>query len=509
MAASSSMPSSLQVPAEIVRKWQEIVDLVAAIMNVPSAMVMRAEAPNIKVFVSNRSEYSQFEPGCIDTGPYCRTVINARQPLLVPDALEHEQWRSNPLTELGLISYLGVPISWPDGQIFGTICVRDNKRNEHSELYLKLLLHFRDVLQADLKSLTRLEGELEEREIKIRRLFDANIIGIFIWDLGGQVSEANDAFLQMVGYDREDVLSGRIRVPNLTPPEWDEVTARALDELKRTGTFHPYEKEYHRRDGSRVPVLLGGAAFGREPAQAIAFVIDLTERKRAEILTAQVFETAPDGICIVERDYRYRRANPVYCRRWGVAAQGIVGMSVSEVIGFDNFERILKPKLDRCFAGEEVKFEWISESRGRLYLSVTYSPLRSGSGEVEAALVIQRDLTQYMRASEALRAAQAELAHANRVATMGQLTASIAHEVNQPIAATLTNAQAALRWLTRPAPDLGEVREALASIVKDAVRAGDVVSRIRDLMKKTPPRKDLLDVNRVVREVLNSRMEKP
>jgi PAS domain S-box-containing protein len=306
----------------------------------------------------------------------------------------------------------------------------------------------------------------------------------------------------MVGYDREDVSSGRIRVPNLTPPEWDEVTARALDELKRTGTFQPYEKEYHRRDGSRVPVLLGGAAFGREPAQAIAFVIDLTERKRAEILTAQVFETAPDGICIVERDYRYRRANPVYCRRWGVAAQGIVGMCVSEVIGFDNFERILKPKLDRCFAGEEVKFEWISESRGRLYLPVTYSPLRSGSGEVEAALVIQRDLTQYMRASEALRAAQAELAHANRVATMGQLTASIAHEVNQPIAAMLTNAQAALRWLTRPAPDLGEVREALASIVKDAVRAGDVVSRIRDLMKKTPPRKDLLDVNRVVREVI-------
>jgi PAS domain S-box-containing protein len=216
-------------------------------------------------------------------------VINARQPLLVPDALEHEQWRSNPLTELGLISYLGVPISWPDGQIFGTICVRDNKRNEHSELYLKLLLHFRDVLQADLESLTRLEGELEEREIKIRRLFDANIIGIFIWDLGGQVSEANNAFLQMVGYDREDVLSGRIRVPNLTPPEWDEVTARALDELKRTGTFQPYEKEYHRRDSSRVPVLLGGAAFGREPAQAIAFVIDLRERKRAEILTAQVF----------------------------------------------------------------------------------------------------------------------------------------------------------------------------------------------------------------------------
>ena len=151
-------------------------------------MVMRAEAPNIKVFLSNNSEDSQFEPGCIDTDLICRTVINTRQPLPVPDALEHERWRSNPLTELGLISYLGVPISWPDGDIFRTSCVRDNKRNEYSELYLKLLMHFRDVLQADLKSLTSLEGELEEREIKIRRFFDANIIGIFIWDLGGQVS---------------------------------------------------------------------------------------------------------------------------------------------------------------------------------------------------------------------------------------------------------------------------------------------------------------------------------
>ena len=173
-------------------------------------MVMRAEAPNIKVFLSNNSEDSQFEPGCIDTGPYCRTVINTRQPLLVPDALEHERWRSNPLTELGLISYLGVPISWPDGRkSLERFAFATTNGTSYSELYLKLLMHFRDVLQADLKSLTSLEGELEEREIKIRRLFDANIIGIFIWDSGGQVSEANDAFLQMVGYDREDVSSGR------------------------------------------------------------------------------------------------------------------------------------------------------------------------------------------------------------------------------------------------------------------------------------------------------------
>jgi C4-dicarboxylate-specific signal transduction histidine kinase len=97
---------------------------------------------------------------------------------------------------------------------------------------------------------------------------------------------------------------------------------------------------------------------------------------------------------------------------------------------------------------------------------------------------------------------QMELAHANRVATMGQLTASIVHEVKQPIAATGTNAAAALRFLDRRPADLAEVRQALADIVKDSRRAADVIGRIRELIKKTPPRKDLVDVNRAVREVI-------
>jgi signal transduction histidine kinase len=98
--------------------------------------------------------------------------------------------------------------------------------------------------------------------------------------------------------------------------------------------------------------------------------------------------------------------------------------------------------------------------------------------------------------------AQAELAHVNRVATMGQLTASIAHEVNQPIAATVSNAQAALHWLNRQPPDLGEVREALACIAEDGKRAGEVIAGIRELMKKAPPRKDRVEINEAIREVI-------
>ena len=129
---------------------------------------------------------------------------------------------------------------------------------------------------------TRLYRDLEEREAKIRRLVEANIIGIFIWDLEGRILEANDAFLHMVGYDREDLVSGRLRWTDLTPPEWRDRDATALAELKATGTVQPFEKEYFRKDGSRVPVLIGAAMFEESGNEGVAFVLDLTERKRAE-----------------------------------------------------------------------------------------------------------------------------------------------------------------------------------------------------------------------------------
>jgi PAS domain S-box-containing protein len=279
---SSSVAHSIEVPYEIIRKWQEFVNLLAEIMHVPSASIMRVDPPHIRVFVSSTSEGNPCEPGALDTGPYCETVMKTGQPLLVPDARENEAWKANPHVRLGMISYLGVPIGWPDGRLFGTICVRDNKRNEYSEAYLKLMLHFRDMLQTDLKSFATWHSQLEQHEAKIRRLVDANIIGIIIWDLEGRILEANDAFLRMGGYDREDLISGRLNRTDLTPPEWRERDARTDAELKMIGAVQPFEKEYFRKDGGRVPVLIGLAAFGEERDQGVAFVLDLTERKRAE-----------------------------------------------------------------------------------------------------------------------------------------------------------------------------------------------------------------------------------
>jgi signal transduction histidine kinase len=158
------------VPAEILRKWQGIVDLLADIVRVPSALIMRVEPPNIKVLVASESERNPYEPGeeaSLNTGLYCETVMNTRQPLLVPDALQDEDWKSNPDIKLGMISYLGVPISWPDGDIFGTICVLDGQSNGYSDLYLKLLLQWRDVLQADLTSIATSEQRFRTMQAEL------------------------------------------------------------------------------------------------------------------------------------------------------------------------------------------------------------------------------------------------------------------------------------------------------------------------------------------------------
>jgi PAS domain S-box-containing protein len=234
--------------------------------------------------------------------------------------------------------------------------------------------------------------ELAEREARIRRLVDANIIGIFVWDRDDRIIDANEAFLRIVGYDRDDLVSGRLRWRDLTPIEWRDADDRRMAELEATGTVQPYEKEYFLKNGSRVPVLVGAATFGGRHDQGVAFVVDLTQRKRAE---------------------------------------------------------------------EEIR-----ESERR------YSEV------------------------------QMELVHANRVATMGQLSASIAHEVNQPIGATLNNASAALHWLSKEPADLEKARQALNRIFANGNRVSEVVGRMRALFKKAPLRKEDVDINGAILEVI-------
>jgi PAS domain S-box-containing protein len=127
---------------------------------------------------------------------------------------------------------------------------------------------------------SRLYRELQEREGRIRRLVDANVIGVLISDSNGEIVESNDAYLKMVGYTREELVSGRMRWRDMTPSQWKVASEYGVAQVEATGACKVFEKEYYRKDGSRVPVLVGAARF--EKSSTVAFAVDLTELKRAE-----------------------------------------------------------------------------------------------------------------------------------------------------------------------------------------------------------------------------------
>lgn len=134
----------------------------------------------------------------------------------------------------------------------------------------------------DLTRLKQVEEALRQSEAKFRRLIEANLIGVSIAKFEGEIFEANDAFLAMVGYTREDLRTGLVNWFKMTPPEYLEIDRQATENLRKTGTFTAFEKEYWRKDGSRVPVLIGHAAYDEEQEISIGFVLDLSDRKRAE-----------------------------------------------------------------------------------------------------------------------------------------------------------------------------------------------------------------------------------
>src|SRR6202022_2853129 len=311
-------------------------------------------------------------------------VLRTRERVILDDAAAQPLFAADPyLRQRQARSILCVPLV-KQSKLIGVLYLENNWASHvFTPARISVLELLASQAAISLEN-ARLYNDLREREARIRRLVDSNIVGIIIWDFQGRIIDANQAFLDMVGYAREDLVSGRLRWRELTPTEWRRADEQAIAELKAAGTVQPREKEYFRKDGSRVPVLLGATTFGDGQDEGVAFVLDLTERKHVE---------------------------------------------------------------------------------------------------------------------GALRDAQTNLAHVVRITTLGELTASIAHEVNQPLAAVIANAEACLRWLRRETPDLDAARRSVEWIINDGNRASDVIRRVRALANKTDIEKVPLDVNDVVREV--------
>ena len=493
---------------------------------------------------------------------------------------------------------------------------------------------------------TRLYRDLENREAKIRRLVDANILGITTWNVEGAIVASNEAFLRMVQYEREDVEAGRVRWRDMTPADWRERVERALAKVMQTGTVQPFESELFRKDGSRLPVLLAGALFEEGGNEGVAFALDLSEQKRAEealreseTYLAEAQRLTHTGSCAVDgtsREIQYwseemfrlfgfdpqqglptwdqwlQRIHPEDRDKFRMAADRtflekvhcdvefrtvkldgtvkqihgignpvlspsgellqVVGtmVDISErrraeealrrseaylaesqrltrtgswashgtthealywseemfrIFGFDpqlglpmrdqwlqrihpdDRDKVRRRASDRMFVQKvdsDVEYRIVLSDGTVKHIHGLAHPVFSSNRELVEVVGTAVDITERKRAEnerERLQQLQAYLAHLNRVSTMGELTASLAHEINQPIGAAVTNAQACLRFLNRGQPDVPEAREAALEMVRDATRAADIIDRVRSLYRKGSAHHEMVDVNEVIREM--------
>ena len=364
----------------------------------------------------------------------------------------------------------------------------------------------------DLTEQKRAEAALRERDATVRGLVDANIIGTFTWRLdkeGGTgfrpvFQDVNDAFLRIVGYDREDLATGT-STWIFTPPDWVDRTQRAADEMQLNGAFQPYEKEFIRKDGSRVPVLVGAAQTGDT---GIAFVIDLTDQKHAEAALREseeqwkaVFENNPVMYFMVDAAGTIVSVNPFGAEQLGYTVDELVGRPV-QIVFHEADRGAVQRNAAICFEqpGQALSWELRKVRKNGEMIWVRETARASLIKNRLVLLIVCEDITEGRRAAEALSEVQTELAHANRIAALGQLTASIAHEVNQPITGVLSSGHAALRWLE--SSNLEAARRAIERVIRDATRAGDVINGVRTLVKKAPPLEESFDINEVIREVI-------
>ena len=480
--------------------------------------------------------------------------------------------------------------------------------------------------------------ERKTSEDKLRRLVEAGILGIYFASVDGEIVEANKAFLQMLQYDRQDVVSRRLRWAELTPAEWRERDELSMAEFQATGVFQAYEKEYFRKDGSRVPVLIGGASI-QSANEGVVFVLDLSEQKRAEekvrrsesyLAEAQklsqtgswawspdddirywseecyrvlsfdprgglprfeeffqrihpddqpgfreLTETAIREKAEWEADYRIvhlggavrnihvvghpvltaaghldefvgtvmdvtenklltqelRRREAYLTEAQRLSHTGSFGWSPDsgELVWSDETYRIfeydakVKPTMDlvveRVHPEDRAEFQALNARvlRGTTQYERAYRLLLP-DGRVKHVRVIARvmdhitdrplyigtlqDVTESKLAEEALNKARSELAHVARVTSLNALTASMAHEVNQPLAGIITNASTCLRMLQSDPPNIDGARETARRTIRDGNRASDVITRLRALFSRKELALEPLDLNEAAREVI-------
>src|SRR5258705_335606 len=370
-------------------------------------------------------------------------------------------------------------------------------------------------LSVDVDEAKKAEDRLRRSEAHLAEAQRLSSTGASAYDATTILYWSEETF-RIFGFDPRDGLPSREAVwQRIHPDDLNRVRAEVEQAQSGKGGLSS-EFRIVLPDGSvkylesiRQPVF----STNGELIEVIATQIDVTERKRAaealqksEAKFRDYAETASDWFWEMGPDYKFT-----------LLTENVFGSHSADRIGTGYWDHALdleteaekweafRATLDAHESFRDFVYCTVDGSGAQMYVKVSGKPVFDANGEFRGYRGTGTDVTALMRAQEEherLRQLESDLAHMNRLTMMGELAASLAHEITQPIATARNNARAALRFLDRNPPDLGEVQEALACIVDDADRAGDIIDRIRDHIKKAPPRKGRFDLNKAIDEVI-------
>jgi PAS domain S-box-containing protein len=355
----------------------------------------------------------------------------------------------------------------------------------------------------DITARNLAQAALRESEDRYRDLVEHSEDLVCTHDLAGKLLSCNPAPARILGYEVAELLD--IPMQELMAPEFREQFESYLARVKTTGADKGLMAVITRTGDRRIWEYQNTLRTEGVPSPIVRGIAhDVTERMRAEKSLQRfrmLMDQSNDAIEVVNPEtLRFIYINERACLDLGYSREELLSMSVYDIN--PNIDESMHARvIDRLRTSGSI----ILESRHRRKDGSTF-PVEVSIKQVNLGRTyivnVTRDITERKRTELALQEAQSELARVTRFAAMGELTASIAHEVNQPLAAVVTDASAALHWLAVQPPNLDEARESMSRTIQEANRAGDVIKKIRGLLRKVPFRLQPLDGNEVVRETL-------
>jgi len=367
----------------------------------------------------------------------------------------------------------------------------------------------------DIEDLKRAEEEVQKQTAGLDELFEQAPEAVAVLSADDRIVRVNKEFTRMFSYEPDEVLGHPIN--DLIVPDVFVEGAREYTHQLKTGHRVEVETIRRRKDGTEVHVsLLAVPVTTASGAQVANYAIyrDITEQKRAEARLREsevrfqaMADTAPVMIWTTGTDGLCNYFSKPWLEFTGRTMEQEVGTGWTQGVHPEDVPRCFDVFLPAFHARKPFRMEYRLRRADGEYRWVIESgiPRYTGQGEFAGYIGSNIDITDLKNAEqerERLRQAQADLAHINRVTTMGELTASLAHEIKQPISAAVTDARTCLRWLGRDEPNVSEAREAASRIIQDVTRASEIISRIRSLFKKEEPQRESVDVNEVIREMI-------